>query len=222
MNLLCSGPECHRPVYVKTTGLCRSHNAQLLRGSGLTELRGSAKPCTHEGCEAQAQSKGYCRPHYMQHWKYGKTYGPGAIGDCSAYKCYRPVFYNGLCQSHAKRGSGWEIGGSGNTCGVLTCDNVAYNGICRSHRARALKFGLSNEALIEVLGDGTCEACGQKVGSLDIHHDHSCCDFSGSCGRCVVAGLCGPCNRSAGMAKDNPAVLRALADLIERGVKKWD
>lgn len=221
MHTLCSGPECHRAVYVKTTGLCRSHHQQLRRDGEMRVLSGGKKPCSHEGCESLAQAKGLCRPHYMQLWKYGKTYGPGGQKECSVVKCYRPVSAGGLCQSHFKWGADWEIGGSDNLCTVINCDTAGYNGLCRVHRTRALKFNLSADQLREILNDGTCEACGDKVGSLDIHHDHSCCDFSGSCGKCVVAGLCAPCNRAAGQVKDDTRKLRAVADLIDRGPRKW-
>jgi len=50
-----------------------------------------------------------------------------------------------------------------------------------------------------------------------VDHDHVCCPENGrSCGKCVRAILCSECNTGLGKFRDNPAVLRAAADYIER------
>lgn len=73
------------------------------------------------------------------------------------------------------------------------------------------------EALLAAQG-GRCAACRtDKPGERGFHidHDHECCPAMQSCGRCIRGLLCGPCNRAAGYARDDPTILRALADHID-------
>jgi predicted nucleic acid-binding Zn ribbon protein len=58
-----------------------------------------------------------------------------------------------------------------------------------------------------------CEVC-KTVGPVHFDHDHMLAlhkydEFRG--------WLCGNCNRAAGSVKDDPVILRALADYLERG-----
>jgi hypothetical protein len=54
---------------------------------------------------------------------------------------------------------------------------------------------------------GRCKICGQADPKLHIDHDHQTGKVRGL--------LCGPCNRALGIAKDNPALLRAMAAYLE-------
>lgn len=50
-----------------------------------------------------------------------------------------------------------------------------------------------------------------------VDHDHACCHEIGkSCGSCIRAILCSECNTGLGKFRDNPALLRAAADYLER------
>lgn len=217
MHTKCSYEGCTKPLYAVTTGYCRQHHQQLKKSGVLTPLRGELKECEHPGCHSRAQSKGFCRVHYMQFWKYGVTYGDGSPVCCKVVNCQRPVSASGYCQRHFAKGPQSELLGSNTPCTVGRCDKTGYAGVCRSHKERARKFGLSIDQFKELMLQDSCEVCGKTGVSLDIHHDHGCCDFAGSCGKCVVAILCGPCNRAAGAAGDDPDRLRKLADVISRG-----
>ena len=63
-----------------------------------------------------------------------------------------------------------------------------------SERARAAKYGLTIEQLRLILQAGcyapNCGRGGSGKTGLHIDHDHSCCSFRGSCGRCVRGALC--------------------------------
>jgi hypothetical protein len=84
------------------------------------------------------------------------------------------------------------------------------------HRSRHIKgrYGISLRqylAIIEATG-GKCPVCGQPPtpphGTFDLDHDHES-------GR-VRGPLCRGCNLALGGARDDPAILRALADYVER------
>ncbi len=68
------------------------------------------------------------------------------------------------------------------------------------------------DALI-VAQDACCAACGRRFGEGLVdgpHVDH--CHVTGR----VRGILCSNCNKALGLARDNPDVLRALADYLER------
>jgi hypothetical protein len=84
------------------------------------------------------------------------------------------------------------------------------------HRARHMKnrYGIAldeYEAMVKLTG-GRCPVCGQPPSpvfeaAFDLDHDH----LTGK----VRGLLCRPCNLALGGARDDPAILRALADYIE-------
>lgn len=83
----------------------------------------------------------------------------------------------------------------------------------------AKRYGLTVEQYT-ALGD-SCHVCGSKDAHsgrnrLTIDHDRSCCDRAGSCGRCVRGLLCPLCNVALGAVYDDPKILRALADYLEK------
>lgn len=88
------------------------------------------------------------------------------------------------------------------------------------HRVRAKKYGLSEEALLAMLTAQEFK-CANLACAVDISedyrvdHDHVCCPYGESCGTCVRGLLCHHCNSGAGMLKDDPVRLRALADYLE-------
>jgi hypothetical protein len=51
---------------------------------------------------------------------------------------------------------------------------------------------------------------------LMIDHDRSCCPKDGSCGRCRRGLLCSNCNTALGLLGDDPSLLRAAADYLDR------
>lgn len=83
------------------------------------------------------------------------------------------------------------------------------------HQARHVKnrYGIALETYeaMVVATDGKCPVCGEVPGppwnKFDVDHDHET-------GR-VRGLLCRGCNLALGGARDNPAILRALADYLE-------
>lgn len=63
-----------------------------------------------------------------------------------------------------------------------------------------------------------CYLCGAKLGggkSVHIDHDHSCCPQGKSCSLCRRGVACQQCNVAIGLAGDDPARLRRMADALE-------
>ena len=65
--------------------------------------------------------------------------------------------------------------------------------------------------------DGRCYLCGEPMdaGRVRIDHDHSCCAPNTSCRICRRGLAHHRCNIAIGMADDDPAKLRRLADALE-------
>lgn len=58
-------------------------------------------------------------------------------------------------------------------------------------------------------GTGANKAC--------IDHDHKCCAYNGSCGKCIRGILCNACNRGIALLQDSPEILvKAGAYLTNR------
>lgn len=219
----CNLDYCTKPRYSVVTGLCRTHHHRQSLGYDISEpVRGEPKICKHDGCEVLASAKGLCRPHYLQQWRTGKTWDYEAKAlTCSVEPCEKAPVSIGLCQRHYVNGKDAKLKGDRHhwvPCGISWCKNqmTSHNVVCSTHRTRANQYGLSYQEIKDLLDDAECAACGSRV-ALAIHHDHRCCDSKFSCGECVVAVLCTPCNKSAGACGDNPDRLRALANALELG-----
>jgi hypothetical protein len=69
---------------------------------------------------------------------------------------------------------------------------------------------------------GCCYLCGDQLDpeKVDIDHDHRCCPRNSSCPNCRRGLTCRGCNRAIGLAKDDPARLRRMADRLETAQKR--
>lgn len=92
------------------------------------------------------------------------------------------------------------------------------NGAWRRHGLRP-----EDRAALWAAQDGRCYLCGEELAAEKAHidHDHSCCGPNRSCPVCRRGLACEQCNRAIGLARDDPARLRRMADALEaanRGV----
>lgn len=62
----------------------------------------------------------------------------------------------------------------------------------------------------------------KKVTRFVVDHYHGCCEEAYSCGRCIRGLLCGACNMVLGMVRDNPLILRQLANYLEKPLLNVD
>lgn len=66
---------------------------------------------------------------------------------------------------------------------------------------------------------GTCLGCGaspeEAPRRMSVDHDHAHCPGPKSCGTCLRAILCGPCNHALGLVKDSAETLLRLANVVD-------
>ncbi len=65
---------------------------------------------------------------------------------------------------------------------------------------------------------GVCLLCGSddpQGKNWQVDHDHSCCEGSRTCGKCIRGLLCAPCNTGLGSFKDDPDLLRKAIHYLE-------
>ena len=92
-------------------------------------------------------------------------------------------------------------------------------GTTRKYRLRLYNLTDADYVTMLEAQNGGCAICGGPPlynRHFHIDHDHSCCDYEGSCGKCVRGILCDDCNRGLGMFRDRKEVLRNAASYVER------
>lgn len=174
------------------------------------------KPCAFGACVRDAYARGYCHAHYQQRRK-GQILKPlrrmrkhvdssarnsAGMKQCLDCMCWLDVVEFSRHKSYAD-----EL--------QPICKD------CNSWLHRLRKYGMSKERFEELLVEqgGLCPVCDTPepgVSGWHIDHDHACCDRKGSCGNCIRALLCGPCNQGLGLFRDNAERLRKAADYIDR------
>ncbi|MBT2508818.1 endonuclease VII domain-containing protein [Streptomyces sp. ISL-98] len=211
----CDLPECVRSH--TAWGYCDYHYREWKRCgvAGSTAPARAHRVCTFDDCGRQRRSDGLCTAHYLQKFK-GHELRPlrphidttardeHGRKQCSRCREWKPE--DGYMANPRIKG------GLHSFC--LRC--------WRDEKLRAA-YGITigeYEAML-TKQDGGCAICGGTNASgrnLYVDHDHSCCPGGKSCGRCVRALLCDPCNRSIGLMRDNPERLEAAAAYVRRYV----
>ncbi|QDM57947.1 endonuclease VII [Mycobacterium phage JuicyJay] len=72
-------------------------------------------------------------------------------------------------------------------------------------------------AILEAQG-GVCAICRRSNGrsrALSVDHDHTCCDGPVSCGKCVRAIICRPCNDFLGWIRDEVEAGYRIAEYLK-------
>jgi hypothetical protein len=178
-----------------TKGLCTGHYQQRLKGKELKPLqvRGGAI-CSFGTCVGRARSKGLCDGHGKQRRR-GQELRP------LQRKADKPT------PSHAPPAM--------SKCAVSDClkHSVRNGAVCNTHGHRAKKYGLTIAQFLAL--PKACQVCG-STHRLHIDHDHSCCDFPGSCGQCVRGVLCHRCNMALGACQDDRSVITGLLNYLEK------
>ena len=81
---------------------------------------------------------------------------------------------------------------------------------------RFSRHNISREKYEEMVSryNGNCWVCQTKE-AINIDHDHSCCDGTWSCGKCVRGILCNACNTALGLMQDNKKILNKAIKYLE-------
>lgn len=148
---------------------------------------------------------------------------------CIGPECDRPVAVKkrGLCSAHNhQRHLGKTLtklrpkkrsDEMNSPCPVPDCASpVLSRGLCRSHASVCWRMKIDPRKYANLVSS-PCMSCGTVTGRLQIDHDHSCCDLSQSCGRCLRGAICRGCNMAmraydAGRGDLVADVVRAYGD----------
>lgn len=89
-----------------------------------------------------------------------------------------------------------------------------------------MRHHVSDDMVRQLILDPTCPICkrdvlrpqrnkrGEWQVMMVVDHDHSCCPGRASCGRCVRACICGPCNLALGHVDHDARIAHALGDYL--------
>lgn len=209
----CDVLRCVRPHTAR--GYCDFHYREWKRCgvSGSTPPPSTTGICSYRDCGRRRRTHGLCSAHYLQQFK-GEELRPLRVHidttsrdehgrkQCSRCREWKPA--------DAYMANPRIKGGLHSFC-------------MRCWRSDTLKraYGITLDEYEAMLArqDGGCAICGGTNASgrnLYVDHDHSCCPGGTSCGRCVRALLCDPCNRSIGLMRDDPARLEAAAAYVRQ------
>lgn len=204
---ICSESNC--PESSRAQGFCIKHY-RAKRQSGELSLLERFDRCTHPGCGRPHASKGYCYIHASRKKRGSppmdapvRKVGLKKLDEHGRKQCSACLEWLELSAFYANR-------------------DVSHRaGKCRSCM-RAKKYGLTPESVDKMFTEqsGKCAVCRSLLNDVGrgavIDHNHFCCPGSQSCGRCVRGVLCSDCNTAIGMAKDDPEILRAAVNYLER------
>lgn len=210
---ICDVPECGR--HHTAWGYCDYHYREWRRwGAAVTPSpKRTVRTCSFNECGRQSRSEGLCTAHYLQRHK-GHELRP-----------LRPHVDTTVRDEHGRKQCSrcreWK-----SIDGYMANPRIkgGLHSFCkRCWRSDKLEkaYGITldeYETMLAAQGGG-CAICGGINASgrnLYVDHDHACCSGGASCGKCVRALLCDPCNRSIGLMRDDPARLRAAAAYLER------
>jgi len=172
------------------------------------------RTCSVEGCGRKHEARGLCQAHYAR-FRRGEGF------QLSRRRNGSPAKRNERGQKECGVCLRWL------PIDVYSINRAMTDGLsnlcrdCHRERQRAWTQGLTLQVVRTLMTAAACSACGSteaggKNNQWHIDHDHSCCPALPACGECVRGILCHNCNIALGHAKDDPAVLRALADYLER------
>jgi uncharacterized OB-fold protein len=82
---------------------------------------------------------------------------------------------------------------------------------------RKFRYNLSEQDVRRLLflQKGLCAICSVKLTKFAVDHDHKCCPFEVTCGKCVRGLLCNECNTALGMMNDDTSRLRSAITYLE-------
>lgn len=197
-RMLCSAESCPLPVVTK--GLCGGHyqnsRYEATRGSEVTKKNhkrvgydGNPRPCLYEGCSGRIHSGGLCPGHWGQRARGEELRPLNQFLNCSVPGCDLT----------------WKV-------------QVNATPICSKHRALSTKYNLTLPQLLSLFKDGAVCSNGscRSDKNVQVDHDHNCCSFAGSCGKCVRGLLCHGCNIALGVTKEDPRRIQGLLDYLDR------
>ena len=232
--MVCSTEGCGGEK-VLARGLCSAcYNRMRRNGSVARVYSHNSGKCSVLGCGKSAFSKNLCAHHYekskhpLNHaWRILRSRYPGQfpvswgrfdgfladVGERPGPK--HQLRRRNTSEPYSASNVQWVAPLRGNTGGYLPRVAAEYDRAWNLNR----KYGLTVEAYATLLASqgGVCATCkgtethvhkSGKVKDLAVDHDHAT-------GR-VRGLLCFNCNQGIGRLKDDPALLRACADYLER------
>ena len=202
---------------------------------------GEGAGCVVKGCTGPQEKRGWCNRHYQRYRRVGDPGPPGLPPEdwpgrvCQIDGCELPHVARGWCSMHWQR---WKKTGDpgpavprkfrfrqpdGSVCVIDGCTRaVRFSDKCRVHyqqeasrRDLLKRYGLTLEDYERMVARqrGRCAICHRKRPAADgrewtIDHDHVTGQVRGL--------LCNDCNRAIGLLRDDPKILRAAVQYVER------
>lgn len=136
-----------------------------------------------------------------------------------------PVCINARDTKHRARPA---VHGGPRSPRCVTCQR-AYERAARA-KSRATRivrvYNLTDDerAALKAWQGGRCYVCRVATGrtkELAVDHDHTCCPGPTSCGKCIRALVCGPCNQMLGRWNSPVKLARAARVLLFHPAQKF-
>jgi hypothetical protein len=208
----CGFNACEKEVCVKSLGLCDGHYRQHKKGRELTPLRVPVGTCTFSGCDKPHMSHGLCDGHGRMRSR-GQELRPLAVKRTRGDSLKEMA--QGVRTCVGKHGCGQLLPLSQFSKHRKTADgyNTNCKECCRNLHMQ-WKYDMTQvewDALFASQGN-KCAICRtSETYRWATDHDHACCPGQKTCGKCIRAILCYPCNTTVGFIETHPNIAAALA-----------
>lgn len=211
----CDVPGCERPFVAR--GYCDYHYREWRRcgvagGTTPPPLK-AVGTCSFDGCERRRRSDGLCSAHYLQQF-HGRP-----------LKALRPhvdtTARNSDGHKQCSRCFAWKSEASYMVNPRIKGGLHSFCLHCLRDQHLRNAYGITIDDYEQMLASqgGGCAICQRTNASgrnLYVDHDHGCCPGTSSCGQCVRALLCDPCNRAIGLMGDMPDRMESAAAYLRR------
>lgn len=232
---LCTFDGCNSAHHAN--GLCTAHNNQRTSGIELRPVRKSTEEvCSEPGCKEMCVMRWFCLEHKKEAEKRARR--ERSAHSCAEPECDVTIYSTSLrcapCKevfiqrtADEKRVRKARMLEDRPECSVPTCRSqvgsktmnpaLVSSKFCRIHVSDMKRKSMTPEVYLTAKSVTECESCGISGVKLVVDHRHGHHEGRDSmCPECIRGVLCGGCNSSFGMMREDVSRIEGLLEYAKK------